>query len=76
MTRRYGPAGVAGTIAKPRDGLPGNLGEVGEPGGAKGSEEALDFSLSGGLVGSGVDTAASIDWQRGSLLRMPRTSFA
>ena len=26
MTRRDGPAGVAGTIAKPREGLPGNLG--------------------------------------------------
>ena len=30
-------------------------GEVGEPGGAKGAEEAFDFSLSGGLIGPGVD---------------------
>ena len=30
-------------------------GEVAQPGGAKRPEEALDFSLSGGLVGSGVD---------------------
>ena len=35
--------------------LGGLGGEAGEPGGAKGAEEALDFSLSGGLVGAGVD---------------------
>ena len=35
--------------------LGGLGGEVGEPGGAKGAEESLDFSLSGGLIGPGVD---------------------
>ena len=30
-------------------------GEVGEPGGAKGAEEAFDFSLPRGLIGAGVD---------------------
>ena len=35
--------------------LGGLGGEVGEPRGAQGAEEALDVSLSGGLTGAGVD---------------------
>ena len=42
-----GPQGAVQGV----EALGGLGGEVGEPGGAKGAEEALDFSLSGGLIG-------------------------
>ena len=48
----------------------GGLGaKVGEPGGAKGSEEALDLALPRGLVGSGVDERdAELGAHQGELL--------
>ena len=44
-------------------------GEVAQPGGAKGAEESLDFSLSGGLIGPGVDEGDAEWYERRACAR-------